>query len=685
MVGAWNLFRADLGDDYDFVVFYLDNTDANIPDMGNFSSTIYRSSSDNGIGIGAANNRSTWGNSSKLLRYICHSWYSLRTMLHEIGHQWLFYVNYRNTQTGSEQGLLHESWDWAAGQKPYHPGRWLDNDRSCMDYDHDDWTEVASGIYRINNPADAEFNFCPLDQYLMGLLNPEAVASSRVSPPTYPVSGSDFQIINNPTLRPDGDYDSTPVEISVQNIIWNEGARVPNHLNSQRIFHQATIAITSDRTAHATFLTDSETRRINHTDNWRRATSGRSIMDTSLLRDNVDDIYIRDNTSDTGLASSTGVFYDSPDLFIRRQPDDPNLYTNPAIPNDTIHENPLSNQDNWVYARIHNKSATAYNNVIVNFYIANYHGFSGRDTVAEAVPRTQVIFPIDWHPDSLIGSATLTTVPANGTAVARVLWNQADIPDASWHPCLLAEVIPLGTSPEKLHHPWENKKLAQKNLHIEYITSDDHESDFPFVIGHVISPARFSMLQLHMEKEISGLELLIDPRTALGETLAIGGTIYHRIPGLEKVSPDEWTRITNRLQSDPASCSLTLDIPRLTSFGVGSGSCESMTESMINVMFCDDTRLLIRGPSLDARNRGFLPLRGFTLVENAGRKLLKMTALTEASFPVPLVSIKEHEMKLMIHVVGGLKGRNAPIHIREIDESGMMVGGILVDLRQDYQ
>jgi hypothetical protein len=684
LVGAWNLFRADLGDDYDFVVFYLDDTDPNIPNMGNFSSDIFRSSSDGGIGRGAVNNRSTWGNSTRLLRYVCHSWYSLRTMLHEIGHQWLFYVNYRNTQTGSEQGLLHESWDgtWSAGQKPFHPGRWPDNDRSCMDYDHDDWTEVASGIYRINNPADAEFNFCPLDQYLMGLLNPEAVSSSRVIPTTYPVSGSDFQIINNPTLRPDGDYNSTPVAITAQNIIWNEGARVPNHLNSQRVFHQATIAITSDRATHAAFLTDSETRRADHTKNWRRATSGRSIMDTSLLRANFDDIYIRDNMSDTGEASSIGVFCNSPDLFIRRQPDDPNLYSNPATPNNTIHERPRSNQDNWVYARIHNKSAIAYDNVTVNFYIANYHGFSGRDTVAAAVPRTQVIFPIDWHPDSLIGSATLTTVPANGTAVARVQWNQADIPDASWHPCLVAEVIPLGTSPMALHHPRESKKLAQKNLHIEYITADEHESDFPFVIGHAISPAKFSVLQLHVEKEIPGLELLIDPTTALGETLTIGGTVFHRIPGLESVSPDEWTRITSELPGGPAPCHLVLDIPRQTLFGVGCGASESTTESMISVTFCDDTRLLLRGQRLDAKNRGFLPLKGFTLVEHAGRRLLKMTASTEATFPVPLAAIKEHEMKMTIRLVGGLNGPTAPIHIGELDESGKMIGGILIDFRR---
>jgi hypothetical protein len=405
-------------------------------------------------------------------------------------------------------------------------------------------------------------------------------------------------------------------------------------------------------------------------------------MDTSLLRDNFDDVYIRDNTSDTGGSSSTGVFCNSPDLFIRRQADDPNLYTNPATPTSSIHEDPRSNQDNWVYARIHNKSSTDYDNVTVNFYIANYKGFSGRDTVAEAVPRTQVIFPIDWHPESLIGSATLATVPANGTAVARIRWDQADIPDASWHPCLLAEVIPLGTSPTKLHHPWDNKKLAQKNLHIEYVTSDEHEFDLAFVVGHALSPARFSMLQLHVEEELRGLEVFIDPTTALGEMLTIGGAVFHRIPGLERVSPEEWARITGGLPEDMGPCALTLDIPRRTSVGLGCGACESTAETMINVTFCDDTRLLVRGQFPDARSRGFLPVKGFSVVEHGGRKVLKMTAPTKAVFPVPLTAAKEHEMKLTIRLAGGLRGRTVPIHIGELDESGRMIGGILVELRQ---
>ena len=682
-VGAWNLFRAEFGDDYDFAVFFLDNVDLSFPSMGNFGQTIFRDAADSGYGAGAVNNRATWGGSGRLLRMACHSWYSLRTMLHEVGHQWLFYVNYRNTAGGAEQTLLHESWDagWRAGQKGFHPGRWPDNDRSCMDYDHDDWIEISPGVYRSIGVADANFNFCPLDQYLMGFLHPEAVASSRVDPLAYPGSGGDFQIINSPILRPDGDYGSTPVTITPQNIIWNEGARVPDHLHSQRVFHQAIIAITFDRTTYAGFLTDSETRRQNHAANWRRATSGRSVIDLSLLRDNIGDLYIRDNLSDTGVAFPGGAFWDSPDIFIRNNDDDPNLYLDPTIPNDTIHEKPLNNQDNWVYARIHNKSGTDSEYVTVNFYIANYHGFSGRDTVAEAVPRTEVIYPIDWHPDSLIGSANLDRIPAGGTAVAKVRWNQADIPAADWHPCLLVDILPLGTSPTDLHHVWDNKKLGQKNIQIEYIPAEDYEFDFPFVIGHVISPSRFAILELEKEIDLPGLQLYVDPGTSFGEVQEVTSVLFHKIPGMEKLKAEEISKIARVFPDIAETEGVAVTIPRQTTIGVGCGRCVMAPEKSISVTFCEDTRLLLQPQGVDYLSMGYLPLEGFALEYLDGKTVLRMEDSRRAWFPFSLAEIKDHEMSIKIRLDGRTLERTVNLHLMQRDETGRIVGGIDLQLR----
>lgn len=649
MVGAWNLFQDHFGDDYDFATFLLSENDAGVPNMGNASNTIYRDAADKGYGIGAENHRASWGGSTHLLRWVQHSWYSARTMLHEPGHQWLFYINYRNSQNGTEQGLLHESWQGDAAQKPFHPGTWTDNDRSCIDYDWQDWVEAVSGTsgtYRSIPVADGDFGFCPLDQYLMGLLNSEAVSSARVTPPAYPLSGSNFQIINSPQPNPNGTVNSTPVAITAQNIIWNEGTRTPDHLHSQRVFHQAMIAITSDVNTYAAFLTDMENRRRNQIDNWRRATSGRSVMDTSLLRVNVNDVYIRENSADTGGQPSTGDFWNSPDIFVRLADDNPNLYQNPAL-GDSMHQKPQSNQDNWIYARVHNKSNTNYDNVTVRFYLANYVGFSGHDTVTEAVPRTEVIYPIDWHPDSLIGTATLMTVPAGGTAVAKVKWPQALIPPQSnWHPCLLVEVFPLGTAPDKLHHVWDNRKLGQKNIEIVYVTADLHQFMIPFELGHALDPYNLGVLEILSEADWPDMEVYLDPGPALRQVREIDGILFTSLPRRTVLQREEK---------------------------------EFLEQLIANEL--KDKRISVNPLSIDRRRSVLLPLQGFKLESVQRKRILRVIDQRCAKLPVWLGQVKQQRMLLRLLTHDKELKKEMTLHVVQRDGAGTIVGGIDVQFR----
>jgi hypothetical protein len=698
LVGAWQIFRGLFGDDYDFCAFFLDDTDASFPDMGNASDAIFHDAAENGFGTAACNNRASWNNSTRLLRYVYHSWYSLRTMLHEVGHQWLYFVNYRNSANGAEQTLLHESWSstWKASQKWYHPGMWPDGDLSCMSYARHDWIEIAAGnpgVYRwqainpqnidgsLNMAApDADFNFSPLEQYLMGLVNPEVVASSRVDPPAYPASGGNYQIINNPTERTDGDYDSTPVTITPQNIIWNEGTRTPDHHNSQRVFHEAIIAITYNRNSSAQFLADSETRRANQAINWRRATAGRSVIDTSILRNNINDIYIRDNINDTGGSFPGGGFWNSPDIFVRTQADDPNLYSDPTIPNDTIHQKAKSNQDNWIYARISNKSAMPYENVTVNFYLANYKGFSGRDTAAQAIPRTEVIYPIDWHPESLLGSATLPSVPAGGTAVARIVWPQNLIPPkADWHPCLLVEIVPLGTAPNKLHNVWDNKKLAQKNITIDYISADMKDFEIPFLIGHQESKSPYALVEVVKPAEAE-LQVYLDPGEFRDDELKeIDGKLYHRIDGLEPKEVEEL--IESNSVATACHEDLFVKIPRNTMIELGTAcSCDELRR-ILQVVFCDDTRLVLKNRGIDIYRLGFMPLEGFKLERVGQRNVLRITDPVKAQFPVSLKKERSHEMRLIISSNGQKLKQDTTLHVMQRNDKGRVVGGIAVQLR----
>ena len=99
----------------------------------------------------------------------------------------------------------------------------------------------------------------------------------------------------------------------------------------------------------------------------------------------------------------------------------------------------------------------------MNFYLANFEAL---------VPGTEFFYPVNWAPAGLLGSATIAAVPAksggvDGEAITNIKWPASQIPPAAgWHPCLLTEVLPMEVTPTGLHHVWENKKLAQRNITI---------------------------------------------------------------------------------------------------------------------------------------------------------------------------------------------------------------------------
>ena len=126
-----------------------------------------------------------------------------------------------------------------------------------MDYDRADWTNNGDNTFNrsVRNeqlPTDEQyFSFWALDQYLMGLI------------PAYDVTN--ITLIQNPSPTIDntvnGPYSANPnpVNIGISNIQYEEGERNPDYLHSQRIFHQATILITSNPSTTSTFITNSQT------------------------------------------------------------------------------------------------------------------------------------------------------------------------------------------------------------------------------------------------------------------------------------------------------------------------------------------------------------------------------------------------------------------------------------------
>jgi hypothetical protein len=683
-IGAYDLLRGTFDDDYDFVSFYID-VGSGMPDIGNASSTIFNATT--GIGLAATNTRSSWG-STRLLRQIHHTWFSLRTLMHEPSHQWLFFVDYRDTAAGPTQDLLHQDWVWDAGQRQFHWGRWPDNDNSSLDYDRADWVAAGSGTFnRFHHdegtpPDDVWFGFNTLDQYLMGLIPGSSVSSVTVVQNPSPAQSDAFT----------GPYTPSPgtVTVGLANVQYEEGTRSPDYLNSQRVFHHAVVVITKNTTVPSTFTNMSDSWRSAYTDRYRAATSGRLMVDTSLLRANHADVYLRDNAADTGAGPSTGTFWVSPDVWVRNADD-----------NGTDHQCPIRGQANWIYVRVRNRGATSYANVTARVYLGNF---------ATLTPGTEFIYPVDWNPSGLIGSATLASVPAasggsDGTAIAKIVWPASAIPPAAgWHPCLLAEVIPLDTAPTGLHHVWENKKLAQRNLTIIDVAGGcppmDEAGDAralmfvsKFTVGNALRPAQAVEVRLLAKRPAEELELFVDPAGLL-EGLQLEGTPLRLPLPIEagRELPDEETvRVIEPL---PLGAALresglgahvppvgnTLFVPAGTQVALLADPEDTPSEETTWIRIDDDTRVTIghRGSSSFAKVHR---LKGMVPVSVNGLPLLRVVDRSDAAFTLRLGAGEMPTLSL-IGIVSPFRrtGRSTVYDIVE-ESSGKVMGGLSLEVR----
>ncbi|HZW43356.1 MAG TPA: hypothetical protein VFF32_03045 [Dermatophilaceae bacterium] len=151
------------------------------------------------------------------------------------------------------------------------------------------------------------------------------------------------------------------------------------------------------------------------------------------------DLWLRDDPADPGADAWGGAFWDSPDLWVRRQNDD-----------GTTHQAPEYGQDNWFHARVRNKSgAGAATHFVVTFHAKGYAG-------------TEFLYPADFLP-SITAKAAFDLGPGE-TRVVKARWPRSAVPPAGSHTCLLAAVISRSDLPAAGKHVWESNNLAQKNL-----------------------------------------------------------------------------------------------------------------------------------------------------------------------------------------------------------------------------
>jgi hypothetical protein len=151
------------------------------------------------------------------------------------------------------------------------------------------------------------------------------------------------------------------------------------------------------------------------------------------------DLWVRDDPGDPGGNFWAGRFWDSPDLWIRNSDD-----------GGTTHQPVEHGQDNWFYARLRNRSATAKaRHFVLTFNVKPFLG-------------TEFVYPGDFLP-CIAAAAGFELGPGDETVV-KARWPAALVPPAGTHACWLAAVLTRGDPPVAGRHVWEHNNLAQKNL-----------------------------------------------------------------------------------------------------------------------------------------------------------------------------------------------------------------------------
>ena len=105
------------------------------------------------------------------------------------------------------------------------------------------------------------------------------------------------------------------------------------------------------------------------------------------------DAYVRNDDQDTGQASGSGVYHNSPDLWLRRVED-----------GQEGHQTPALGVPNYLYVRAWNQGPEVANKVTATVYVA---------------PLSTSLWPDHWRP---AGSVTFPDIPAATSAIAAVCW-----------------------------------------------------------------------------------------------------------------------------------------------------------------------------------------------------------------------------------------------------------------------
>lgn len=225
------------------------------------------------------------------------------------------------------------------------------------------------------------------------------------------------------------------------------------------------------------------------------------------------DLWLKDDATDTlGNNDWSGRFWDSPDIWVRNKED-----------GGLAHQNPEYGQDNYIYARVRNKSSSV---TAKYFTVAfNVKQFAG----------TQFNYPGDFLP--CVAAASGFNLAAGSTQIVRAKWPRNKVPPAGNHACLTAAVITRGEHPTSNKFVWQSNNLAQKNLTIVDLQPNRFIL-IPFVVSNLLfQQKRKFTLEIFRPKRFPDMQLslLHEQPKIFGRT----GKIIPFITGLEKLEKIE--------------------------------------------------------------------------------------------------------------------------------------------------
>jgi hypothetical protein len=202
------------------------------------------------------------------------------------------------------------------------------------------------------------------------------------------------------------------------------------------------------------------------------------------------DVWLRDDAADPGANDWAGRFWDSPDLWIRNR-DDGGL----------AHQNLEFGQDNWIYARVRNRSATASaRHLAISFNIKQYAG-------------SQFLYPADFLP-AVTAAADFDLAPGE-TRILKARLPRNAVPPVGSHPCLLAALFSRFDHPQAGRHVWQQNNLAQKNLSVVDL-APNRWIVLPFLASNLRARlSRTMVFELRRPKGLEALEasLLLEKRS----------------------------------------------------------------------------------------------------------------------------------------------------------------------------